>query len=43
MPLSSESFARNKTLATDFFVGRDDVYVVDGMVNWGDEVRKPHD
>ena len=39
MPLSAESFARNKALATDFFASRDDVYVVDGMVNWGEEVR----
>ena len=39
MPLSADSYAKNRNIATDYLKSCDDIYVQDGLVNWGPEVR----
>ena len=41
IPLSEASFQQNKATAAAFLSKLDDLYVQDGFVNWGPEVRLP--
>ena len=39
MPLSSDSFEKNRTLAIDYLKGRERIYVVDGWAGWDPRYR----
>jgi phosphoenolpyruvate carboxykinase (ATP) len=42
MPLTAESFAKNKNIAISYLQQQANIYIQDGFVNWGPEVCGCH-